>query len=137
MKKWIMIIAVLCTISQTAFAKGEDGVQFMTGSWKKVLKKAKKENKPIFVDVYADWCGPCKMMDKEVFSLEEMGDFLNENFICYKLDADDTEHEWRLLEFEVESLPTFVFVDSEGNFIKNYKGTTTASRLKNMAQAVL
>ena len=43
------------------------GIHFVNGlSWQEVLQKAKAENKYIFVDCYATWCGPCKAMDKEV-----------------------------------------------------------------------
>jgi thiol:disulfide interchange protein len=43
------------------------GINFENNlSWEQVKEKAKAENKYIFVDCYATWCGPCKAMDKEV-----------------------------------------------------------------------
>mgnify|MGYP000857323607 CR=1 FL=1 len=57
------------------------GIQFTQWSWKEILELAKKEDKPIFVDCYAVWCGPCKVMDAEVFTQPQVGDYFNSNFI--------------------------------------------------------
>ena len=46
-----------------------------------VLKLAEKENKLVFIDVYATWCLPCKMMDRDVFTHQETADKINKNFI--------------------------------------------------------
>lgn len=64
------------------------GIKFENGSWKEVLEKAKQSNKPIFVDVYTSWCGPCKKMSKEIFVLPEVGKTYNSNLICYGIDAE-------------------------------------------------
>ena len=51
------------------------GIKWVTGlSWEQVLTKAKTENKFIFVDCYATWCGPCKVMDKDVYPNDTVGD---------------------------------------------------------------
>lgn len=43
------------------------GILFFNGTFKEALLEAKKENKPIFLDVYATWCGPCKKNEKNNF----------------------------------------------------------------------
>ena len=65
---------------------GQSQISFVEGTWEEVLEKAKEENKIIFVDVYATWCGPCKMMAKEVFTQQEVADFHNATFINAKFD---------------------------------------------------
>ena len=42
----------------------------------------------MFIDAYATWCGPCKYMDKNVFSNAEVAAYYNKNFVSYKLDVD-------------------------------------------------
>src|SRR5690349_8999327 len=60
-------------------------------TWEQVKQKAQMENKHIFVDAYATWCGPCKKMDKEVYSDEKVGIFFNDHFISVRLQFDSTQ----------------------------------------------
>ena len=61
---------------------------FSNASFEEALEKAQREDKGIFVDVYTSWCGPCKMMAKNVFTQEQVGRFYNEHFIILKYDAE-------------------------------------------------
>lgn len=47
-------------------------IVFREGNWEKILKQAKKEKKLIFVDCYTSWCGPCKMLAKNVFTQDKV-----------------------------------------------------------------
>ena len=88
---------------------------FHKGSWKSLENKAKISKKPIVVDFYADWCRPCKQMDRESLANEEVAEYIKENYIAYKVD---TEKEKEIAEtFKVESLPTFLFLDHNGQEI--------------------
>lgn len=51
----------------------------------------KGDHRFLFVDVYADWCGPCKLMDSHTFHNEEVAKFINENFIPVKFNAEAHE----------------------------------------------
>ena len=51
-------------------------------------KKQGKKAKPIFMDVYTDWCGPCKLLDKATFNDPEVVKILNESFIPVKFNAE-------------------------------------------------
>lgn len=83
-----------------------------TKEWKKVLKKAKKEKKLIFVDCYTSWCGPCKMLAKDVFTRDEVADYFNSHFVCAKYDMEkDADGVILKNQFGVKAFPTLVFVD--------------------------
>lgn len=52
------------------------GVKFEDCSFSEVLEKAKKENKPVFIDCFTVWCGPCKVLSNQIFPMKPVGDFL-------------------------------------------------------------
>jgi len=57
-------------------------------SFEEAIEASKKEKKKIFIDVYTDWCGWCKVMDKNTFSQGDIAKYLNDNFYSVKLDAE-------------------------------------------------
>ena len=69
------------------------GIVFEQGTIQEVFAKAKAQNKPIFIDVYTTWCGPCKWMSKEVFTKESVGQAYNPLFVSYKMDAEADENQ--------------------------------------------
>ncbi|GAB4123268.1 MAG: hypothetical protein OHK0045_13110 [Raineya sp.] len=89
-------------------------VQFFEGNWNEVLQEAKKQNKPIFVDFYTSWCGPCKLMTKTTFANVNVGDYLNDNYIAYKVNCESREGAQLAEKFEVYSYPTLCFFDKNG-----------------------
>jgi thiol:disulfide interchange protein len=52
------------------------------------LAKQKKTPKPIFMDVYTDWCGPCKMLDKNTFHDVAVVDYISKNYYAVKFNAE-------------------------------------------------
>lgn len=99
------------------FKAQADGIEFFTGSWDEVVAKAKKANKMIFIDAYATWCGPCKMMDKNVFVQKEAGDFYNTNFVPYKMDVDAEEGGEIFARYGGEAMPTYLFVNADEELV--------------------
>ncbi|HCE85197.1 MAG TPA: hypothetical protein DEO99_03495, partial [Bacteroidetes bacterium] len=67
------------------------GISFFEGSFDAAKELAAKEGKLIFMDSYAKWCGPCKRMARDVFTVEEVGDFFNANFVNLKMDMETEE----------------------------------------------
>lgn len=95
------------------FALAAQGIQFETGNWSSVLAKAQKEKKLIYVDVYTTWCGPCKMLEKNIFPQKEAGDKYNALFVNYRLDAEKGEGIAFAKKYEVSGYPTNLFIDPE------------------------
>lgn len=104
--------------------QASQGIQFFKGSFEQALAEARRTNKILMVDVYTEWCGPCKVMDAQVFPQQRVGEFYNKYFISYKLDAEDESVNGSELaqRYHVDSFPTFLFLDGNGNLIKSEVG---------------
>ncbi len=110
------------------------GVQFMkSDKLMPVLETAKTEKKLVFVDFYTTWCLPCKLMDEDVFTDEEFGDYMNDNFINYKIDAEKGGGPDLALIYQVMVFPTLLFLDSEGNVLVRKDGAAYQTELRNLA----
>jgi thioredoxin-related protein len=64
-------------------------IKWMT--FNEAIEAQKKTPKPIFMDVYTDWCGPCKMLDKNTFQNPAVADYVNQNYYAVKFNAEGTE----------------------------------------------
>ena len=98
------------------------GVVFEQGVWTDVITKAKKENKSIFVDAYTDWCGWCKVMDKETFPDKKLGGFFKEHFISYKMNMEVGEGIKMAMKYHVRSYPTYLIFSPEGTLLYKVAG---------------
>jgi len=83
------------------------------------LEEATKlaKNKLIMIDFYANWCSPCHLLDKNTFTNHDVIQYCKENFINLKINTD-TEYGYEVYkEFNVESLPKILFINSNRNII--------------------
>lgn len=115
-----------------AFLPGElsaqnRAIEFETGSWVEVIQKAKKENKPIFVDAFAVWCGPCKWMAKSVFTNDTVADFYNSNFVNVKMDMEKGEGIELAKKWKIQAYPTLLYFSPEGEMIHRICGAYPAN----------
>ena len=94
------------------------------GPMAKVLEDAKAQGRPILVDFYATWCGPCKWMDREVFGHATVAEFANANYVVYKIDAEKGEGPELAKKYAVEGYPTFVLLDSAGEEVDRQVGSS-------------
>lgn len=106
-------------------------------SWKEVLEKAQKTGQMIFVDAYATWCGPCKMMDREVFTDPAVSDFFNQHFLCVKIDMESKRGEAFGKQFEVGAYPSLFFIAPDAQLVKVNIGALSAEKLLAIGQYVL
>ena len=126
-------VLALCALPALA-----DGIEFFHGGFDDAVAKARKQKKMVFVDVYTDWCAPCKRMAKTVFVQEDVGKTFNQHFISYQLNAEDTAQRGPELagRFEVKSYPTYLFLDGAGRLIAKKGGAMSPEAFKTVAMTV-
>lgn len=122
------VISILC-LSLLCIVVKAQGIQFTEGTWKEILQKAKEKNCPVFVDIYTEWCGPCKKMAKEIFIQKEAGDYFNAHFVNYKIDAEKGEGKTIARLFNVSSYPTCLFINADGKLISSFLGAQSVKKL--------
>lgn len=107
--------------TNTALITADDtaeGIQFFEGDWQAALEKAKKEKKLIFMDAYASWCGPCKMMARGTFTKKDVGEFFNANFINVKMDMEKHAEGRRLSnKYQLQAYPTLYFINGDEELV--------------------
>jgi thiol-disulfide isomerase/thioredoxin len=121
-------LLLACLFFSSTFLKAQ-GIEFFHGTWAEALQEAVKTERPIFVDAYTTWCGPCKAMAKNVFTQEEVGKFFNANFINMKLDMETPEGKSFESKYPVSAYPTLFFIDPKGKVIKKVVGGQKAEGL--------
>jgi thiol:disulfide interchange protein len=102
-----------------------------------VLAKAKAEKKLVFIDAYATWCSPCKLMDRNVFTHSPTADFFNKNFISYKVNVDKDNGSTIKLLYDVNTLPGLLFLNANGDLLVKEQNSITISQLKSLANKAI
>jgi thiol-disulfide isomerase/thioredoxin len=133
MKRSIIFIFLL-SISLSSYAQG---IEFVHVKWQEAMEMAKEQDKLLFVDSYAEWCGPCKRMAKYEFVKEDVGAIYNENFINLKLDMESKNGRTFDSKYPVSAYPTMFFLDGEGKVVKKVRGGQKGDALISMAKKVL
>ena len=126
----IIITFTLLTISIICHSQG---LKFETQSWNVILQHAKKENKPVFVDIYASWCMPCKKMSSEVFTKDSVAKAYNSNFICCQIDIESTDGALIKNKYDIRYFPTFLFVREDGTLFYKKVGTLDLNSFINLS----
>lgn len=134
----IFLFALLCTfLALPTMAQEGKGIQFFKGTFAQALAKAKSEGKPLFVDFYAVWCGPCKKMEKQIFTQPEVGEYFNKHFVAVQLDAEKPENVDAAKTYKVEAFPTLGIFDGEGKALSINVGYMNAQELMAMAKTAV
>lgn len=100
----------------------------------KALAMAKEQKRMIFVDMYTDWCGWCKKLDKDVFMDPEFQKIAL-SFVLLKLNGDEESE--TVQKYEVSGYPTLLFLDAEGKLVEKVVGYRKAAELIEFMQKLL
>ena len=130
MKKTFLacILAIVSACISTISAQENEGVAFLEGkTFAEAVEVAKESGKKIFLDCYTSWCGPCKMVARDIFPKKVAGDYFNQEFINIKIDMEKGEGPELAKRLGVKAYPTFVMFDSQGKEIGRLVGSRASA----------
>ena len=118
-----MITRIVIFLALLPVLAAGQGVDFRPISLDSALVQAAREGKHLFIDGYTAWCGPCKLMDRDVFPLKELGDYINPRFVSLKYDMErDPDGQALAARFGVKAYPTFIILDSNNEMLHLFAG---------------
>ena len=126
----LLIAAVNCSCDDTSESK----VHWLH-DWDEASSKAQDENKPIMIDFYTDWCPPCKQLDSNTYSDDDLSAYLNENFVCLKsnMEKDNLYQNYSNMQF----VPTIIFASPEGTEFGRMVGYKPPDQYYSATQQIL
>ncbi|MEW6128410.1 MAG: thioredoxin family protein [Acidobacteriota bacterium] len=102
-------------------ATGNTAIPWQT-NLDKALALAKANNTQVVVDVYTDWCGWCKRMDKDIYTHPQIIS-LSSRYVFLKLNAEDSgQGSTFARKNNVEGYPTTVIIDGNGRYLRSVPG---------------
>ena len=149
MMKLNLWIALVLGLALSVFAAPPEKPKIVHWmDYTEALAKAKGSQKLIFVDLYADWCIPCRIMDANTYSDPTVASILNTRFISAKLDVDSqdtitcdgmrkTVQRCYFDVWKLSVLPAFVLIAPKGLSIMTIKDSFTAEEMKYLLYQIL
>ena len=118
-------------------SSGSDGktlVAFASMSFGDALDRARAENRLVMVDVYTDWCGWCKKLDREVFSDGKVAEAAK-GLVAVRVNAEKGGEEVAR-RYSVQGFPTILFVDGSGSVVRRIDGYVDATEMLRIISAL-
>ncbi len=144
MKSLVSISAIVLFVLLSAMTPSpvgdkntETGINFQTGSWNEALELATKEDKLIFLDIYASWCGSCKLLKSKTFPDARVGQLFNSSFINYAVDGEKGIGVDLAKKYNITAYPTLLFIDGNGNLVAKTMGFHTPKQLIDVGNQVV
>ena len=132
---WLLLSATM--VSGLRAQEPAEGIRFFAGTWKEALEKSVKENKMIFLDGYTQWCGPCKVLAKDIFPKKEVGDFYNEHFINVSIDMEKGVGNEIRKQFGINMYPALLYLKPGGYKLGAETGAKDVPTMISLGQSAL
>jgi thiol-disulfide isomerase/thioredoxin len=98
------------------------------------ISQGRIANKPILIDFYADWCGPCQEMESSTWS-DPTVQALGTQFVMVKLNVDTAQRE--AAAYGIDIIPATVFLNSKGQYLGKVGGGQSADQLAATMRRIL
>ena len=121
MKRLIIVYHTMTGAAQQLATAAHSAASDQVGCSAELVTAAAKRNLPIFLDLYADWCHPCKKLEKETFSHPSVRELLLK-YLVVKFNVDQIEGKKLVRLFRVERFPTTLILDAKGREIERIIG---------------
>ncbi len=114
-----------------------DKIIFIENEWNAAVKKASAQKKYIFVDCYATWCGPCKMLKLRTFTNKKVADFFNKNFVNISIDMEAGQGPVLAQQWHIQAYPTLIIFDENAKPVLGTMGFLGPDDLMRFAEQAL
>jgi len=114
-----------------------DKIVFIENEWNAAVKKASAQKKYIFVDCYATWCGPCKMLKMRTFTNKKVADFFNKNFVNVSIDMEAGQGPMLAQQWRIQAYPTLIIFDENAKPVLGTMGFMSPDDLMRFAEQAL
>lgn len=132
MKKLLLLLMVLC-----AAGVMQAQVKFEDKTTDALREMAIKQQKLVFIDLYATWCPPCRMMERDVFSRKDVGDFMAKYFVAAKYDVDKTTGRELMRRYGEGSIPLYLVFDTQGELLGRILGGSKAETFMDNLRSII
>ena len=115
---FLLLITLLIPFKNFA----QNHILFFNGTLEEAMIKADSESKTIYIDCQASWCGPCRKMEKQVFTNSNVAEYFNSNFINLSIDMEKGEGPNIAETYTVTAYPSHLFLNPEGILLHHTVG---------------
>jgi thiol-disulfide isomerase/thioredoxin len=122
------LLSIIYSLSFLLTAHAQ-GIAFQYDDLVHAKGAAKQTEKLIFVDIFANWCGPCKAMESSVFKNPEVADLFNVKFLNFKIESDSPKGKELAISYAIKEYPTYLFLNHEGEIIHKIIGFHSPHKL--------
>lgn len=111
-------------------------IDFRNEKFQSIIDSAKTKKKIILIECTAEWCLPCKQMEKYSFTDSVLINYAKKNLICKKWDASSfDDYEW-LTKYKVEHFPTLLFLSYDGRELSRLTGFQTSKNIIDASEKI-